>query len=80
MKGVGRNPKNDGKNKGGLKVYMMIDVHFNTTKFVKISEAKLYNKNFLKYLSLPANSMIVFDKAYNYYLQCFGTNAFNQPS
>jgi len=34
MKGVGRNPKNDGKKKGGLKVHMMIDAHSNTAKFV----------------------------------------------
>ncbi|MDR0613152.1 MAG: transposase [Dysgonamonadaceae bacterium] len=27
MKGVGRNPKGDGKKKGGLKVHMLIDVH-----------------------------------------------------
>jgi len=39
MKGVGRNPKNEGKKKGGLKVHMMIDAHSNTAKFVKISEA-----------------------------------------
>jgi len=69
MKGVGRNPKNDGKKKGGLKVHMMIDAHSNTAKFVKISEAKLHDKNFLKYLILPPHSMIVFDKAYNHYLQ-----------
>lgn len=69
MKGVGRNPKNDGKKKGGLKVHMMIDAHSNTAKFVKISEAKLHDKNFLKYLNLPPHSMIVFDKAYNHYLQ-----------
>ena len=69
MKGVGRNPKNDGKKKGGLKVHMMIDAHSNTAKFVKISEAKLHDKNFLKYLTLPPYSMIVFDKAYNHYLQ-----------
>lgn len=25
MKGIGRNPKNDGKKKGGLKVHMMHD-------------------------------------------------------
>lgn len=69
MKGVGRNPKNDGKKKGGLKVHMMIDAHSNTAKFVKISEAKSHDKNFLKYLNLPPHSMIVFDKAYNHYLQ-----------
>lgn len=69
MKGVGRNPKNEGKKKGGLKVHMMIDAHSDTAKFVRLSEAKLHDKNFLKYLTLPTGSMIVFDKAYNHYLQ-----------
>ena len=69
MKGVGRNPKNEGKKKGGLKVHMMIDAHSDTPEFVKISEAKLHDKNFLRYLNLAAYSMIVFDRAYNHYLQ-----------
>jgi hypothetical protein len=69
MKGVGRNPKNEGKKKGGLKVHMMIDAHSDTPTFVKISEAKQHDKNFLQYLILAAHSMIVFDRAYNYYLQ-----------
>jgi len=69
MKGVGRNPKGDGKKKGGLKVHMMIDAHADTAKFVKISEAKMHDKKFLNYLILPTGSMIVFDKAYNHYLQ-----------
>ena len=69
MKGVGRNPKGDGKKKGGLKVHMLTDVHADTPQFVKISEAKMHDKNFLQYLNLAQGSMIVFDKAYNYYLQ-----------
>ena len=69
MKGVGRNPKNEGKKKGGLKVHMMIDAHGDTPEFVKISEAKQHDKNFLQYLKLTAHSMIVFDRAYNHYLQ-----------
>lgn len=69
MKGVGRNPKNEGKKKGGLKVHMMIDAHSVTPSFVKISEAKQHDKNFLQYLQLAAHSMIVFDRAYNHYLQ-----------
>jgi len=69
MKGVGRNPKGDGKKKGGLKVQMLTDIHADTPQFVKISEAKMHDKNFLQYLNLPSGSMIVFDKAYNYYLQ-----------
>lgn len=69
MKGVGRNPKNDGKKKGGLKVHMMIDAHADCATYARISEAKMHDKNFLQYLKLPAHSMIVFDKAYNHYLQ-----------
>lgn len=69
LKGVGRNPKHEGKKKGGLKVHMMIDAHSDTPAFVKISEAKLHDKNFLKYLNLAPHSMIVFDRAYNHYLQ-----------
>ena len=69
MKGVGRNPKHEGKKKGGLKVHMMIDAHSDTPTFVKISEAKQHDKTFLKYLKLAAHSMIVFDRAYNHYKQ-----------
>lgn len=69
MKGVGRNPKGEGKKKGGLKVHMMIDVHSDTAKFARISEAKMHDKKFLRYLNLPIGSMIVFDKAYNHYAQ-----------
>ena len=69
MQGVGRNPKDDGKKKGGLKVHMLTDIHADTPQFVKISEAKMHDKNFLQYLNVPVGSMLVFDKAYNYYLQ-----------
>jgi hypothetical protein len=69
MKGVGRNPKDEGKKKGGLKAHMLTDIHADSPQFVKISEAKMHDKNFLQYLNLPKGSMAVFDKAYNYYLQ-----------
>jgi len=48
---------------------MMIDAHSDTPEFVKISEAKRHDKNFMQYLTLAPHSMIVFDKAYNHYLQ-----------
>lgn len=41
LKGVGRNPKNDGKKKGGLKVHMLIDAVQSVGKFMKITEANL---------------------------------------
>lgn len=69
MKGVGRNPKGEGKKKGGLKVHMLVDAHSDTPEFVRISEAKSHDKNFIQYLFLPPHSMIVFDRAYNHYLQ-----------
>jgi hypothetical protein len=68
MKGTGRNPENDGKKKGGLKVHMLTDIHADTAVFAKISEARLHDKRFLKYLDLPTGSMAVFDRAYNFYL------------
>jgi hypothetical protein len=69
MQGVGRNRKDDGRKKGGLKVHMLTDLHSDTVKFVKISEAKSHDKNFLQHLILPKGSMIVFDRAYNHYFQ-----------
>jgi Transposase DDE domain/Domain of unknown function (DUF4372) len=69
MKGVGRDLKGEGKKKGGLKVHMLIDAFSQTPTFVKISEAKSHDKNFIKYLNLAPHSMIVFDRAYNHYLQ-----------
>jgi hypothetical protein len=69
LKGVGRNPKGDGKKKGGLKVHMLIDAVQSVGRFIKITAAKVHDKNFLKSLDLVSHSMIVFDKAYNYYHQ-----------
>ena len=69
MKGVGRKLKGAGKQKGGMKVQMLTDVHADCAKFVKMSEARMHDKKFLQYLSLSVGCMIVFDKAYNWYLQ-----------
>lgn len=69
MKGVGRNPKGDGKKKGGLKVHMLTDVHADTAVFAKISESKMHDKKFLQHLNPTKGSMLVFDKAYNFYQQ-----------
>ena len=69
MKGVGRNPKGEGKKKGGLKVHMQTDIHADTSVFAQISEAKMHDKKFLQHLNPSKGSMLVFDKAYNYYKQ-----------
>jgi hypothetical protein len=69
LKGVGRNPKGDGKKKGGLKVHMLIDAVQSVGRFIKITAAKVHDKNFLKSIELVPHSMVVFDRAYNYYHQ-----------
>lgn len=69
LKGVGRNPKNDGKKKGGLKVHMLIDAVQSVGRFIKITAAKVHDKNFLKEIELNPHSMVVFDRAYNFYQQ-----------
>ena len=69
LKVVGRNCKDDGKKKGGLKVHMLSDVHADVPKFARINETRQHDKNFLQYLTLSKGSMIVFDKAYNHYWQ-----------
>ena len=69
LKGVGRNPKGDGKKKGGMKVHMLIDAIQSVGRFIKMTAAKVNDQKFLKSLELISNSMIVFDKAYNYYHQ-----------
>lgn len=67
FKGVGRNPKDGGKKKGGLKVHMLIDALQDVGKFVKVTAAKVHDINFLNDLMLNPFSMVVFDKAYNHY-------------
>lgn len=69
LKGVGRDTKNDGKKKGGLKVHMLVNTVQPVGRFIKITEAKVHDKNFLKEIELIPYSMVVFDRAYNYYQQ-----------
>lgn len=69
LKGVGRNPIGDGKKKGGLKVHMLIDAVQSVGRFVKLTPAKVHDQSFLRSLELVPHSMIVFDRAYNYYQQ-----------
>ena len=63
LKGVGRNPKNNGKKKGGVKAHMLIDAKEGIAKFVRITAAKVHDSKFLKFIDLPKNSFVVFDKA-----------------
>jgi hypothetical protein len=48
---------------------MLIDAVQSVGRFFKITEAKVHDKNFLKELELISHSMVVFNRAYNYYMQ-----------
>lgn len=70
LNGVGRNPIN-GKKKGGLKMHTMINSSEDVPTLVRFSSATKHDKTFLKALNLKSGSIVVFDKAYNDYLQYF---------
>ena len=69
LRGVGRNPIGEAKRKGGIKVHTMMDAFSGVAEFVRMTEARTHDRKFLAYIELPANSFIVFDKAYNVYSQ-----------
>jgi len=69
LRGVGR-PRLDGaRRKGGIKVHAMMDAFSGVTEFVRMTPAKVHDRQFLLKLKLPEESFIVFDKAYNDYRQ-----------
>lgn len=64
LKGAGRNPKDGGKKKGGLKVHTLMDAAGDFARFVKITSASANDLSFLKQIpTLPPGSCVVFDKA-----------------
>jgi hypothetical protein len=69
LRGVGRNPLNGSRKKGGIKVHAMMDAFSGVTEFVRMTEAREHDRKFLYHLKLPTNSWLVFDKAYNVYEQ-----------
>lgn len=69
LRGVGRNTKDGSRKKGGIKVHTMMDAFSGVAEFVRMTEARVHDRKFLYHLELPANSFIVFDKAYNMYSQ-----------
>jgi hypothetical protein len=68
LKGVGRNPIN-GKKKGGIKMHTMINALEDVPCLIRFSSAATHDHTFLKDLNLEKGSFVVFDKAYNDYLQ-----------
>lgn len=69
LRGVGR-PRLDGaRRKGGIKVHAMMNAFSGVTEFVRMTPAKVHDRQFLLKLKLPPESFMVFDKAYNDYRQ-----------
>lgn len=69
LQGVGRKPLDESKRKGGIKVHTMMDAFSGVAEFVRMTAAREHDRKFLYHLDLPANSWLVFDKAYNVYRQ-----------
>jgi len=69
LRGVGRNPLDGSRKKGGIKVHALMDAFSGVTEFLRITAAKEHDRKFLYHIKLPANSFVVFDKAYNLYNQ-----------
>jgi len=69
MRGVGRNPLEGSRKKGGIKVHTLMDAFSGVTEFMRITQAKEHDRKFLYHLRLPEESFIVFDKGYNLYRQ-----------
>jgi len=68
LKGVGRNPLK-GRKKGGIKMHTMISALEDVPCLVRFSSAATHDHTFLKEFNLEKDSFVVFDKAYNDYLQ-----------
>jgi Transposase DDE domain/Domain of unknown function (DUF4372) len=69
LRGVGRNPLDGSRKKGGIKVHTMMNAFSGVAEFVRMTEARTHDRRFLYHIDLPANSFMVFDKAYNLYSQ-----------
>ncbi len=69
LRGVGRNPLDGSRKKGGIKVHALMNAFSGVTEFLRITEAKEHDRKFLYHIKLPANSFLVFDRAYNLYGQ-----------
>ena len=69
LRGVGRKPLDESKRKGGIKVHTMMDAFSGVAEFVRMTAAREHDRKFLYQLDLPANSWLVFDKAYTVYRQ-----------
>ena len=65
LRGVGRNPLDGSRKKGGIKVHTLMDAFSGVAEFVRITAAREHDRQFLYHIKLMANSWLVFDKGYN---------------
>jgi hypothetical protein len=66
--GVGCNLLN-GKKKGGIKMHTMLNALEYAPCLISFSKLTMHDHTFLKELNLKKDSFVIFDKAYNDYLQ-----------
>ena len=66
MRGAGSYALN-GKKKGGAKAHVVFDADNDTPDFVRITESRMSDKAFLKYVNIVPNSIVIIDKGYNFY-------------
>lgn len=69
LQGVGRNPLESARKKGGIKVHTLMDAFSGVAEFIRITAAKEHDRKFLNHITLQPNSWIAFDKGYNPYSQ-----------
>ncbi len=67
--GVGRNPLEGSRKKGGIKVHTLMDAFSGVAEFIRITAAKEHDRKFLYHIKLVPNSWVVFDKGYNPFRQ-----------
>lgn len=66
LKGSGLSKK-DGRRKGGIKVHTLLHAASDVPVMVRYSASAMNDATFLKHISLPAGSVLVFDKGYRDY-------------
>jgi hypothetical protein len=69
LRGVGGNTLDGSRKKGGIKFHTIMDAFSGVAEFVRMTGARVHDRKFLYHIDLPANSFMVFDKAYNHYSQ-----------
>ena len=64
LRSVGRNTKEGARNKGASKIHTLLNAFCGVAEFIRMTEARVNDRKLPHHLDLPAESFIVFDKAY----------------